>query len=107
MQERDDFSSNRHPALTCSWSMIFSRKPVSTFRDHALSSPHRFLRARRGGMQARHDATVRLLTMLLAAVLLVPATLFAYAAWVSYRSTFALADERIQRSLDVVGEHAA
>src|SRR5260370_42586194 len=34
--ERDDFSSNRHLALTYSWSMIFFRKPVSTFRDHAL-----------------------------------------------------------------------
>src|SRR5215471_17889701 len=58
-------------------------------------------------MQARRDATVRLLTSLLAAVLLVPAALFAYAAWVNYRATFALADERIQRSLDVVDEHAA
>src|SRR5262249_50979021 len=35
--ERDDFSSNRHPALTSSWSMIFFRKPVPTFRDHALA----------------------------------------------------------------------
>jgi hypothetical protein len=34
--ERDDFSSNRHPALTYSWSMIFFRKPVPAFRDHAL-----------------------------------------------------------------------
>src|SRR5262245_64745951 len=34
---RDDFSSNRHLALTYSWSMIFFRKPVSTFRDHALT----------------------------------------------------------------------
>jgi two-component system, NtrC family, sensor kinase len=58
-------------------------------------------------MQARRDATVRLLTLLLAAVLLVPAALFAYAAWLNYRTTFALADERIQRSLDVVAEHAA
>src|SRR5262249_51376058 len=36
--ERDDFSSNRHPALTSSWRMIFFRKPVSTFRDHALAN---------------------------------------------------------------------
>ena len=35
--ERDDFSSNRHPAPTSSWSMMFSRKPVSTFRHHALA----------------------------------------------------------------------
>src|SRR5262249_9168226 len=34
--EWDDFSSNRHPPLTFSWSMIFFRKPVPTFRDHAL-----------------------------------------------------------------------
>src|SRR5436190_3432431 len=34
--ERDDFSSNRHPAPAYWWSMIFFRKPVSTFRDHAL-----------------------------------------------------------------------
>src|SRR5262249_40460313 len=34
--ERDDFSSNHHPALPLCLSMIFSRKPVSTFRDHAL-----------------------------------------------------------------------
>jgi hypothetical protein len=36
--ERDDFSSNCHHALTYSWSMIFFRKPVSTFRDHALAA---------------------------------------------------------------------
>src|SRR5215831_9670801 len=51
--ERDDFSSNRHPALTYAWSMIprvepegmLFRKPVPTpdqvrgrlFRDHALT----------------------------------------------------------------------
>ena len=33
--ERDDFSSNRHHTLTCSWSMIFFQESVSTFRDHA------------------------------------------------------------------------
>src|SRR5262249_56563399 len=41
--ERDDFSSNRHPALALWLSMIFFRKPVPTpdqvrgrlFRDHA------------------------------------------------------------------------
>src|SRR5262249_50392755 len=34
--ERDDFSSNHHLAPTYSWSMILFRKPVATFRDHAL-----------------------------------------------------------------------
>jgi len=32
----DDFSSNRHPALSFCLSMIFSEKPVPTFPDHAL-----------------------------------------------------------------------
>jgi hypothetical protein len=36
MLKRDDVSSNRHHALACCLSMIFSEKPVSTFRDHAL-----------------------------------------------------------------------
>src|SRR5262249_13614321 len=33
---RDDFSLNHHPALALCLSMIFFRKPVPTFRDHAL-----------------------------------------------------------------------
>src|SRR6516165_1631719 len=36
--ERDDDSSNRHLAPAYWWSMIFFRKPVSTFRDHALTA---------------------------------------------------------------------
>src|SRR6516165_8132528 len=39
--ERDDFSSNHHPALTFCLSMIFFRKPVATFRDHALDDSAR------------------------------------------------------------------
>src|SRR6516165_7400816 len=35
--ERDDFSSNHHPAPAFCLSMIFFLKPVPTFRDHALS----------------------------------------------------------------------
>jgi len=34
--QRDDFPSKRHPAVSFCWRMIFSRKPVPTFRDHAL-----------------------------------------------------------------------
>src|ERR1700730_7270784 len=37
--ERDDFSSNHRPALALCLSMIFFRKPVPTFRDHALGPP--------------------------------------------------------------------
>ena len=32
------FSSSRHPTLAFWWSMIFFRKPASTFRDHALDA---------------------------------------------------------------------
>src|SRR5262245_45109523 len=58
-------------------------------------------------MRTRRDATVRLLRWMLAAVVAVPAAAFAYLALVTYQRSFALADERIQRSLDAVGEHAA
>ena len=34
--KRDDFSSSHHPALPLCLSMIFFRKPVPTFRDHAV-----------------------------------------------------------------------
>jgi len=36
--ERDDFSSNRHPALSFCLSMVFFGKPVPTFPDHASAS---------------------------------------------------------------------
>jgi len=42
LQERDDFSSNHPPALAFCLSMIFFRKPVPTFRDHALASRRSF-----------------------------------------------------------------
>src|SRR5262249_43555392 len=35
--EADDFSSNHPPPLVLCLSMIFFRKPVPTFRDHALN----------------------------------------------------------------------
>src|SRR6516165_3578443 len=35
--ERDDFSSNRHPALPLCLSMSFFAKPVPTFAGHALA----------------------------------------------------------------------
>src|SRR5262249_23834188 len=36
--ERDDFSSNRHPALVVWWSMIFSRAEPLTPRPHKLAA---------------------------------------------------------------------
>ena len=58
-------------------------------------------------MEARNPSTIRLLRWMLVAAVLVPAALFAYLAVSSYRSNFRLADERIERSLDVVGEQVA
>src|ERR1700733_12268774 len=55
--------------------------------------------------QAR-ATTIRLLQVLAAAALLLPVLFFALASALSYRSTYALADERIERSLDVLQEQA-
>jgi hypothetical protein len=44
---------------------------------------------------------------MLVSTIALPAALFAYVAIISYQNSFSLADERIERSLDVVGEHAS
>jgi signal transduction histidine kinase/CheY-like chemotaxis protein len=51
-------------------------------------------------------ATVRLLRVLAVAALLLPLLLFSFGSWLSYRATDALANERIERSLDVMQEQA-
>jgi two-component system NtrC family sensor kinase len=56
-------------------------------------------------MHAR-TLTVRLVRLAMAASLLVPCALFAFAAWNSYRNLSALTDERLARSLDVQEEEA-
>jgi len=43
--------------------------------------------------------------MMVASVVL-PAVLFAFASWLSYRHEHAVADDRIERSLDIIHEHA-
>jgi signal transduction histidine kinase/ActR/RegA family two-component response regulator len=58
-------------------------------------------------MEARNPSTIRLLRWMLVSAVLVPAGLFAYLAVSTYRNSFTLADERIERSLDVVGEQVA
>jgi signal transduction histidine kinase len=55
--------------------------------------------------QAR-ATTIRLLQILAAAALILPLLSFAFASALSYRATYALADERIERSLDVLQEQA-
>jgi two-component system NtrC family sensor kinase len=54
---------------------------------------------------ARH-AAIRLLKLMMVASLVLPAVLFVFAATVSYRNFERVSDERIDRSLDILHEHA-
>ncbi|HZD89926.1 MAG TPA: ATP-binding protein [Pseudolabrys sp.] len=56
-------------------------------------------------LTARH-AAIRLLKLMMVASLVLPAVLFAFAAWTSYRSIQHVTDDRIDRSLDILHEHA-
>ena len=56
-------------------------------------------------LTARH-AAIRLLKLMMVASLVLPAVLFGFAAWVSYRSVERVTDERIDRSLNILHEHA-
>ena len=56
-------------------------------------------------LTARH-AAIRLLKLMMVASLVLAAVLFAFAAWVSYRNFEHVSDERIDRSLDILHEHA-
>jgi len=57
-------------------------------------------------MPTARDAAIRLLKLMMVASVVLPAILFAFAAWVSYRNTEQVNDERIDRSLDILHEHA-
>src|SRR4051794_16856851 len=57
-------------------------------------------------MQQRKNAALRWLWLSLAASLVIPSLIFAYAAFAAYRTAFALEDERIDRSLAVSAEQA-
>lgn len=57
-------------------------------------------------MNTARESAVRLLKLMMVASLVLPAALYAYASWVSYRDTRAAADERIDRLLDVQQEQA-
>src|ERR1043166_137468 len=57
-------------------------------------------------MRQRRDAALRSLRLMLVASVALPLSLFCYAAWTSYQATLELADERIERSLDIAAEQA-
>jgi len=57
-------------------------------------------------MLTARDAAIRLLRLMMVASVVLPAVLFAFAATVSYSNFKRVADERIDRSLDILHEHA-
>jgi len=57
-------------------------------------------------MSSARESAIRLLQWIMIASVVLPAALFAYASWISYREIHDVADERILRSLDVMQEQA-
>src|ERR1700691_427813 len=57
-------------------------------------------------MRSERESAIRLLQLMMIASLVLPAALFAYASWNDYGAVHAVADERIDRSLDVMQEQA-
>jgi two-component system NtrC family sensor kinase len=56
-------------------------------------------------MRPAHRSAIRVLQLMMVASLVLPAVLFAYASWLNYRHEYDIADERIDRSLDILHEH--
>jgi two-component system NtrC family sensor kinase len=57
-------------------------------------------------MKTARESAVRLLKLMMVASLVLPAAVFAYASWVTYRDIQTAADERIGRSIDVMQQQA-
>src|SRR5438552_2868344 len=57
-------------------------------------------------MRSARESAIRTLQFMMIASVVLPAVLFAFASWLSYRHTSEVADERIERSLDILHEHA-
>src|SRR5438067_2895618 len=56
-------------------------------------------------MRSARQSAVRLLQLMLVASIVLPLLLFSFAGWVNYRNEERIADERIERSLDILHEH--
>src|SRR5262245_35771405 len=56
-------------------------------------------------MRSARQSAIRLLQLMMIASVVLPALLFAFAAWLNYRHERDLADDRIERSLDILHEH--
>ena len=57
-------------------------------------------------LQAKRQAAVKLLKVMIAASIVVPAVLFTITAWVDYRNFERLTHERIDRTIDIMQEHS-
>jgi two-component system, NtrC family, sensor kinase len=57
-------------------------------------------------MKTARESAVRLLKLMMVASLVLPAAVFVYASWVTYHDIQTAADERIERSIDVMQQQA-
>ena len=57
-------------------------------------------------MRSARQSAIRLLQLMMVASVVLPAVLFVFASWLSYRHEQAVADERLERALDIVHEQA-
>src|SRR5437899_13100908 len=55
-------------------------------------------------MRSARQSAIRLLQLMMVASVVLPVVLFAFAAWLNYRHEYAVADDRIERSLDILHE---
>jgi two-component system NtrC family sensor kinase len=56
-------------------------------------------------MRSARRSAIRLLQLMMVASVVLPVVLFACAAWLNYRHELSVADDRIERSLDILHEH--
>jgi two-component system, NtrC family, sensor kinase len=56
-------------------------------------------------MRSARQSAIRLLQLMMVASVVLPLMLFAFAAWLNYRHELNVADDRIERSLDILHEH--
>src|ERR1700739_3199795 len=57
-------------------------------------------------MRQRRDAALRSLRLMLVASVALPSRFFCYAGWTTCQATLELADQRIERALDIAAEQA-
>src|SRR5262245_66109504 len=56
-------------------------------------------------MRSARQSAIRLLQLMMVASVVLPLVLFAFAAWLNYHHELTVADDRIERSLDIIHEH--